>query len=238
MADEADAEFEEADRTLKQLRADVAPGAKRIADLQRQLDEAKEVQQHLCERIERGGPVVAELSADARTARQTAEQFPDPAPAIAISRQRLAGIEATNAQAIKRRIACEQLDRIAAEAKDAELQHVAADDVMARLRHLRAHLLDGVDLGVDGLEVGDGELRLNGVSFKQASEAESVRVAAAVVMRQKPRLKLMRVDKCERLDSQSMRLLLSLADANGWQVIATRVADVAALKMEIVEGDA
>jgi hypothetical protein len=55
-------------------------------------------------------------------------------------------------------------------------------------------------------------------------------------MRQNPRLKLLRIDEGERLDSHSRETLLRIADEHGWQVILTCVRDGDALKVEIVDG--
>ncbi len=125
------------------------------------------------------------------------------------------------------------VDQMAADHVQALEYHNRLDQILAALRHLRLHLLDGVDLGISGLSIGDGEVKLNGVSIRQASHAEKLRLACAVAMKQSPRLKLLRVDDGEHLDQDSMTLLKQLANQQGWQVVITRVADVDELTVVI-----
>jgi hypothetical protein len=105
------------------------------------------------------------------------------------------------------------------------------------MRNLRLHLLDGADLGVKGLAIGDGELRLNGHPFEQASEAEKTTVACLVAMRQNPALKLMRVDDLEHMGVHSRRILFEMADKYDWQILcAAVVLGQEELKIEVIEG--
>jgi recombinational DNA repair ATPase RecF len=208
----------------------------RIIELRRQQDEEVAKSTVLLDRIAKGRKVVAECDADAIAAEEAAAKLVDPAPKITELRRQVATVESTNHQRQKRIIAAEQLQRFARDREASDADHRKLDAILAGLRDLRAHLLDGVDLGVSGLEIGDGELRHNGVPFRQASQAEQIRVAACVAMRQNPRLKLLRIDEGERLDSHSREMLLRIADEYGWQVILTCVRDGDALQVEIVDG--
>ncbi len=161
--------------------------------------------------------------------------IPDPTADIAACRAQLAKSEEATRHAAKRDAAKATLDRLAVECETATEDHKHLDGILEQLREMRAHLLDGADLGVTGLVIGDGELRLNGAPFCQASQAEQIRTACAVAMRQNPKLKLLRVDEGERLDSQSRRLLFDLARQNGWQCFFTCVKDGETLSVEIVE---
>lgn len=215
---------EQADELVRQIEA-----------LQRQLEERRKSIAALDESIVSGSAVVAEADADAIILEEEAAVMPDRAREIEGCRLKLAAIEHTNLKLSKRRHAAEEVDRLAAEAGAAECDHKTLDGALESLRNLRAHQLDDLDLGITGLSVGDGELRLNGISFKQASQAERLRVACLVAFKQNPKLRLLRVDEAECFDSESQQMLVELADQYDFQIIETRVSDVEALKWEIVE---
>jgi energy-coupling factor transporter ATP-binding protein EcfA2 len=173
--------------------------------------------------------------ADQKEAEAAAVQ--DPSPLITDLRQRIAAAEEANKTHAKRRLASERLEEIEAEVDSAEHEHGILEAKLAGLRDLRAHLLDGIDLGIEGLQVGCGELRLNGVTFRQASMSQKIRVALAVAIRQSPRLRLLRLDDAEHLDRESRQLVLRLAAENGFQCIMACVSsDADELKVEIVGG--
>lgn len=117
----------------------------------------------------------------------------------------------------------------------ASKRHAKTDSILLELRTLRKTILEGIDLGVDGLSVEGGELRMNNKPFRQASYAERVKVSCAVAMKRNPRLKLLRVDNGEALDKDSKAYLLSLAAERGWQVVMACVADNTGLKVELVD---
>ena len=210
----------------------------RIAELQEQLSARRKRYAETAVRVKRGVGIVADLDADALAAEEAAAALPDPSAEITALRRRLADTEAETRARARRAALAEQARQLAGEAERGRAEHERLEGILAALRDLRAHLLHGVDLGVAGLAVGEGGLRLGGVPLRQASMAEQLRVAAAVAMHQNPRLKLLRLDEGERLDRQSVELLLGLADERDFQVIMTRVADVEGLKVEIVEGAA
>lgn len=220
---------QEGAQSLTRLEQDRAKLVKQIEDLQAQLA-------GLDARLAQEREYVTDDGAAATAAEEALKLLPDPAPQIRQLRQQLADIEQANEQHSKRRHASEQLERLGQEREALKADHARMEKVVDGGRELRAHLLDGVDLGVSGLEVGDGELRLNGVPFRQASKAQQLHVACVVAMRQRPRLKILRVDDGEHLDSQMRELLLTLAEQHGWQVIMTTVADHEGLRVAIVDG--
>jgi DNA repair exonuclease SbcCD ATPase subunit len=74
------------------------------------------------------------------------------------------------------------------------------------------------DLPVEGLELTEDSVLLNGVPFDQASDAEQLRVSIAVAGAMNPRLRVIRVRDGSLLDDDSMAALASYAEANGLQV--------------------
>jgi len=138
-------------------------------------------------------------------------------------------------QIIERDHAVTRHNELEAELEVASKRHAKTDSILLDLRKLRKGILEGIDLGVDGLSVEGGELRMNNKPFRQASYAERVKVSCAVAMKRSPRLKLLRVDNGEALDKDSKEYLLSLAAERGWQVVMACVADNTGLKVELVD---
>lgn len=163
--------------------------------------------------------------------------FTDPAPRLTIVRERFANVEKHNAGLNQRKNLSAFADQMKAEHKKAVGEHEAIGEQLAALRNLRLHLLDGVDLGVPDLKIVDGELNLNGVTFQQASQAQRVAVSCAIAMRQKPALKLLRIDQGEQLDEETYKQVLKLADTQGFQVICTAVSNESALRVRIVDAE-
>jgi cell pole-organizing protein PopZ len=225
----------EAAARMAKIQGEHAQCGRDIEQLEQQLARKRAEQAELAERIEKGTTVCAELSGGELDAAKAAEAIGDPTPELARLRDKLRTAEAENEGLTKRRHAAEQTYRLAKELEHSEAEHKKLDEILAGLRSLRAHLLEGFDLGVDGLAVGDGELRLNDVTFRQASMAEQIDVACAIAMRQKPKLRLLRLDGAERLDAETMRRVLRLADERDFQVIMTRVAEDEKLRVEIVD---
>lgn len=228
------------DRRRRQV-ADIAKTDDEIARLQSLIEglrreRAEQVQmvEAAEEQIAAGKQALSQWQEEVAAAEAAAKALPDVSLEIKRVNNQIARVEQTAQSRSRRLHASEQLDRLAREVERAQLEYKRWDETLAALRDLRVHLLDGVDLGVPGLEVGQGELRLNGVSFRQASQAQKIRVAAAVAMRQRPRLRLLRVDEGERLDTESKKALFAIAEENDFQVVMTTVSDGGALQVEIV----
>lgn len=207
---------------------------KQIELLHGQLKAKRESIASLDQRISKGSDIVSMLDNNLKVMSDDLAKFMEISERRDSVRNKLATAESVNAKRVKREHVSEQISRLSEEFQSAEAEHCRLDGVLTKLRELRAGLLDGINVGVDGLQVGDGELRLDSVPFLQASQAKKLRVACAVAMRQKPRLRLLRVDDGEHLDSESKSLLLSLADEHDFQVVMTSVSD-GDLAVEFIE---
>lgn len=234
-AKEAVEDHEKAATRLGGLKEERDRELQTIADLERSLALKREAVAKLEGRIAAGEKIVQELEAERAAAEEAAAQLPDPAPQINGLRQKVGEIERTQAQRMKRQLHQQRLETLAKDLEAALSAHKTLDGTLEALRTLRGEVLDRVDLGIPGLKVGMGELRLNDVPFRQASQAEQIRAACALAMRQKPKLKLLRLDEGERLDSRSKEMVLRMAAEHGFQVIMACVSDASELKVEIVE---
>lgn len=207
-----------------------------IKSLEKQLDDARQQHRVAKAQLASANDDLEQVNADGASAFQAFKAFPDPAPKIQIVRERLANVEKTNASIAARKSAQSFSEKMTADHEASVADHQAIEQKLEALRELRRHLLNGVDLGIDGLSIGDGELKLHGHSFRQASQAESIRVACAIAMRQRPALRLLRVDEGERLDKESRAMLLAHASEHGFQCILTQVSDTDGLAVVIEDG--
>lgn len=189
------------------------------------------------QRKERGAAIIRELQALRLENGKQLDKYPDQQKRIAELQAMLRQSQIHQAQHIKAQQAQERLDALRTEYAESQRSYAKHDLILEELRKLRKAMLEGVDLGVDGLQVGNGELLLNGVSFKQASTAQKLLVSLAVAMRGQGALKMIRIDNGEMLDAESRRILLDLATQKGYQVIMTCVSNDKELKVEIVDGE-
>lgn len=220
---------------LAKNRAETAEVEEQIRRLQARQQGLKQQGDALAERIEQGKVKAEAFLKVVEAAEAKVAEMEDPMPAIADLRRSLEKVESTNAALVKRKQGMEAIERVEAEAVVIREEHARLDICLQRLRELRKSLLEGSDLGIAGLEIGDGELRLNGVTFSQASTAEQVAVACALAFKHSPDLKILRYDNAESLDDESLRKICEMADAAGWQLLLSQVERSGGLRVEFVE---
>lgn len=112
--------------------------------------------------------------------------------------------------------------------KQAELKavQVKSDALTKAIDDRKASLAAQIakaELPVDGLSFSDDGILLNGIPFNQASDAEQLRTSCAIVMRQNPKLRVIRVRDGSLLDEDGMALLQKMAEENDFQVWIERV---------------
>lgn len=91
------------------------------------------------------------------------------------------------------------------------------------VRGKKRALLDGAELPLPGLGVENGALVYNGQAWDCMSSSEQLKVATAIVRKLNPDCGFVLVDKLEQMDPQTMREFGAWLEAEGLQVIATRV---------------
>ena len=207
----------------EQLMASMVKMKNAIADLELQVQAADKKEQ---ETRRAAGALTAKL-----------EQGLDLQPAIDKATEHMETIEDQNESIARRKSASDFLDRATAQLKDAEGKHMVCEKTLDVLRAQRQQALDGIDVGVPGLKIDDGQLFYKGVPLKQASTSEQYRVAIGIAAKRNPNLRLLRVDNGEHLDAASMEALFDMAEANDFQVIVTAVKESDELMVSIVEGE-
>ena len=117
------------------------------------------------------------------------------------------------------------LDRAKA-VEDASAYTKQYNDLTGQIDQVRGEkraLLDGAALPLPGLGVENGALTYNGQAWDCMSSSEQLRVATAIVRKLNPECGFVLVDKLEQMDPQTMREFGEWLEAEGLQVIATRV---------------
>lgn len=91
-------------------------------------------------------------------------------------------------------------------------------------RKAAADAVRSAQLPIEGLELTEDSILLNGQPFSQASDAEQLRASVAIAGAMNPRLRIIRVRDGSLLDPESMALLAEYAEANDMQVWVETVA--------------
>ncbi len=231
------AQLEHASKESQDTQQRIDETRKLLAALEQKLVEQQAVEQQFAGRIEKGKGVCEELTNQVADARTAAEAIADPAAQIKAVMEQIEQVLAHNSKLVKRQHVTEQVNGLSVEHGQALGHHKRLDDILETLRSLRAHLLDGVDLGVTDLMIGDGDLRLHGAPLKQASLAEQFRTAVAIGVRQNPKLRLGRADNLEHLDQKSQAILFDTYREFRIQPITCEVTDTGELSSEIWDGE-
>ncbi len=220
--------------TLIQEQADLNLEIVRLRAL---LDEKKKKAADLESRITLGRDICAERQVTRLEAEKAWKSSADPSMKIAALRSRLKDVETVNKSLRLRQTCQDQFERFREEAGLALEEHQRLEGVLEALRMLRSQILQGTKLGIPGLEVGDGELRLNSKPFHtQASSAEQVDVACAIAMIPDSILRVIAIDGGESLDLEMLGRVIQRAGENGYQVVWSEVDRAAErLSFEIVE---
>ena len=160
----------------------------------------------------------------------------DPNPELEAVQAKLEDAGKNAAKLERRKTISAEVHRINTECQDAGAAVEELTQAIDQIRDLRASLIEDKAIGIKNLRVGDGELTLNGRSFKKcASFAERLRVGCAIGMKEKPEVRILRMDNGEHLDAESKKMVFELAEREGFQVFMTSVSDTGGLKVEIVD---
>ena len=92
------------------------------------------------------------------------------------------------------------------------------------VRSQRKALLESADLPLEGLSVSEGALVYKGQQWSDMSSAEQLIVATAIVRKLNPECGFVLMDKLEQMDTDTLAEFGEWLEAEGLQVIATRVS--------------
>ena len=110
------------------------------------------------------------------------------------------------------------------EAEQLRNEYENLTDDLNEVRNKRKALLDSADLPLEGLSVSEGALVYKGQQWSDMSSAEQLIVATAIVRKLNPECGFVLMDKLEQMDTDTLTEFGSWLEAEGLQVIATRVS--------------
>lgn len=200
----------------------------RNGENQRKRDLADQIQIDYNRQYERVKSLEAEFSearaklsaieSDLETARKSAEDLQD---------ESTAELEANiaNIEEINRKVRA-NLDKDKAEedAREYQRQYDELTKELEETRDKKAALLKSAALPLPGLSVADGELVYNGQKWDNMSGSDRLKVAAAIVRKLNPECGFVLMDKLEQMDIDTLKEFGAWLEAEGLQVIATRVS--------------
>ena len=177
----------------------------------------------------------AELTAAEKTLRDAQSRVEDLTKKVKIARKCAKDLHDESTEELEQNIADvdalnvkirANLDREKAEL-DAETYSKQYDSLTQEIedvRDSRKALLDSAELPLPELSVKEGKLLYKGQQWDGMSGAERLRVATAIVRKLKPECGFVLMDKLEQMDRDTLAEFGAWLEAEGLQVIATRVS--------------
>lgn len=155
---------------------------------------------------------------NAVTARKSAEDLHD--ESTEELENNIANIEAIN---IKVRANLDK-DKAEEDALNYKNQYNELTTEIDTIRQSKIDLLKNAALPLPGLSVEDGELTYNGHKWDNMAGSDQLKVSAAIVRKLNPNCGFVLLDKLEQMDLDTLREFGDWLEAEGLQVIATRVS--------------
>jgi hypothetical protein len=152
------------------------------------------------------------------TANKSAENLKD--ENTAELEQNLSNIEATN---VKIRANYDK-EKAEIDADDYAKQYDGLTAEIDAVRSAKMALLKNANLPLPELSVENSELIYRGFKWDNMSSSEQLKVATAIVRKLNPNCGFVLMDKLEQMDTETMKEFGDWLEAEGLQVIATRVS--------------
>jgi len=190
----------------------------RVEDLQGAHGRLEQEIFELHQKLEQKKADLEALTGQLKTAEKTAEQLVD--ESTAELEASIAAVDEINAK-VRANQAKSLLED---EANEYKAKYEALTDEIESVRAEKMALLDGADLPLPGLSVEDGELTYSGHKWDVLSGSEQLKVSAAIVRKLNPECGFVLMDKLEQMDLDTLSEFGTWLEAEGLQVIATRVS--------------
>lgn len=174
-----------------------------------------------------------DLAADDEVRYASEVVVPTPIDTAAVAAE-LQAAQVTN-EAIRRREARVAIENEAATIRE---QWNALDATVKAKEQERADALAAAKLPLPGLKIGDGEVLYNKLPFEQASNAEQIRVSAALAIASSPKLRVMCIRDGSLLDDKSMEMLAEMCSTQNYQLWIERVDGSGPAAVVMADGEA
>jgi hypothetical protein len=103
-------------------------------------------------------------------------------------------------------------------------QYSTLSTQLDNVRQSKIDLLKDSPLPLPGLSVADGELTYNGFKWDNMSSSDQLKVSVAIIRKLNPKCGFVLMDKLEAMDIDTLNEFGQWLEAEGLQVIATRVS--------------
>ena len=184
-------------------------------------DEAQRLEEQIAEltaRLEERKKAYEKVSDDEEIAMKDAAQLED--ESTAEIEESIANIEEINRRVRANFTKANAVD----EAEQLRNEYDKMTGELEAVRSQRKALLDSADLPLEGLSVSEGALVYKGQQWSDMSSAEQLIVATAIVRKLNPECGFVLMDKLEQMDTDTLAEFGEWLEAEGLQVIATRVS--------------
>ena len=206
----------ELEKRVDYLEKELSIAYGQAAEIEKKLEQLKEAYNQACE--------------DKEVAFHTAAQLQD---------ESTAELEASiaNVDEINRQVRA-NLDKDKAEedAGNYRKQYEELTGQIEAVRRKKTDLLKNADLPLPGLTVEEGNLLYNGQRWDNMSGSERLKVSTAIVRKLNPECGFILMDKLEQMDTKTLEEFGKWLEAEGLQVIATRVSTGEECQLIIEDG--
>lgn len=175
--------------------------------------------------------VITKEALELRQKLKDAPPLDEPIDTLEVSKA-LSAARETNAIAQKQKERKELLDKAD---RRLEFSKSLTQAMEARETHKNA-MIAGAKFPVPGLGLGKEEVLIDGFPFAQAATSKKIRTAVALAMAFKPAIKVIRITDGSLLDSDAMKIVAEMAEANDTQVWVESVTDGTGVGIVIEDG--
>jgi DNA repair exonuclease SbcCD ATPase subunit len=173
----------------------------KIAALQKKLEETK-------------SKIAAEEKAEADASKRL-EKLPDRAEDIAAVKEKIAKADETN-QKVR---ANQELDKLEVEVKKSRGDYQKLTDRLKDIQEERAEAVASAEWPIEGMELNEDGLLMNGLPFEQASTSQRIMASVAVGMALNPKLRLLVCQHGSDLDNETLDALDAIVKAGDFQCL-------------------
>lgn len=211
----------------EQAQANAASQRKRIADIE---EEVKNLQDRILD-LRTQAMNLDKSAGELEDKLAAAAPLPEPLDTADLARQ-LEAAKQRNLQATT----WTQRQGLLKQAQDFEETAKSLTAAMEVRAQRRAEAIQAAKLPVEGLTLGEGEVLVDGLPFAQAAASKKIRISVALAMALNPKIRVIRIMDGSLLDSDAMKIVADMAQANDFQVWVERVDDRSPSAIVIEDG--
>lgn len=149
-----------------------------------------------------------------------AEPLPDKLDTADLARQ-LSEANETNIEAEKQ----QRHEALMATAQNHEKVSNALTAAIEARAEQKKQAIASAKFPVEGLSLGDEEVLVNSLPFAQAATSQKIRTAMAIAMASRPEIRVIRIEDGSLLDSDALKIVADMANANDFQIWVESVND-------------